>query len=165
MWCSERQGAFSEALGASQEGGSPNPLQVSCFCPYCEAKAKERGVSPERARQGFLELAKFVNLSRQGKRPLDGYYVELWRHMLRYPELLAWEMLWTDSLCETYAAIYKHVKEVKPSLGVGWHICSTNSFNPIYRAEQDLAAIAPVSDFLKIVMYNNCAGERLASYI
>ena len=81
------------------------------------------------------------------------------------PELLAWEMLWTDSLRETYAAIYKHVKEVKPSLGVGWHISSTNSFNPIYRAEQDLAAIAPVSDFLKIVMYNNCAGERMAGYI
>jgi hypothetical protein len=74
-------------------------------------------------------------------------------------------MLWTDSLRETYAAIYKHVKSVNPSLGVGWHICSTNSFNPIYRAEQDLAAIAPVSDFLKIVMYHNCAGERMAGYI
>jgi hypothetical protein len=74
-------------------------------------------------------------------------------------------MLWTDSLRETYAAIYKHVKDVNPSLGVGWHICSTNSFNPIYRAEQDLAAIAPVSDFIKIVMYHNCAGERMAGYI
>jgi hypothetical protein len=48
---------------------------------------------------------------------------------------------------------------------VGWHISSTNSFNPIYRAEQDLAALAPVSDFIKIVMYNNCAGERMAGYI
>ena len=85
--------------------------------------------------------------------------------MLRYPELLAWEMLWTDSLRETYAAIYKQVKEVKPSLGVGWHIWHTNSFNPIYRAEQDLAAIAPVSDFLKIVIYHNCGGERMAEYI
>lgn len=112
-----------------------------------------------------MELAKFVNSSRQGQRPVDGYYVELWRLMLRFPELLAWEMFWTDSLRETYAAIYKHVKEVKPSLGVGWHICSTNSFNPFYRAQQDLAAIAPVSDFLKIVMYNNCGGERMAGYI
>jgi hypothetical protein len=165
MWCSERQGAFSEALGASQDGRDSNPHEVTCFCQYCEAKAKERGINPQRARQGFLELAKFVDASRQGHRPVDGYYVEVWRLMLRYPELLAWEMLWTDSLRETYAAIYKHVKEVKPSLGVGWHICSTNSFNPIYRAEQDLAAIAPVSDFLKIVMYNNCAGERMAGYI
>ena len=85
--------------------------------------------------------------------------------MLRYPELLAWEMLWTDSLRETYQAIYSAAKQVKPNVGVGWHIWHNNSFNPIYRAEQDLHAIAPVSDFLKIVIYHNCGGERLASYI
>ena len=165
MWCSERQGAFSNALGAEQEGRDINPLEVTCFCPFCIQKAKERGINPDRARQGFLELAKFVQAGRQGRRPIDGYFVELWRLMLRYPELLAWEMLWTDSLRETYSAIYHHVKEINPALGVGWHISSTNSFNPIYRAEQDLAAIAPVSDFIKIVMYNNCAGERMAGYI
>ena len=85
--------------------------------------------------------------------------------MLKYPELLSWEMLWTDSLRETYAAIYHKVKEVKPSLGVGWHIWHNNSFNPIYRAEQDLAELSKYSDFLKIVIYHNCGGERLATYI
>jgi len=96
---------------------------------------------------------------------VDGYYVTLWRLMLKYPELLAWEMLWTDSLRDTYKAIYSAAKAVKPSIGVGWHIWHNNSFNPIYRAEQDLQAIAPVSDFLKIVIYHNCGGERMASYI
>ena len=85
--------------------------------------------------------------------------------MLRYPELLAWEMLWTDSLRETYAAIYQKVKSVKPSIGVGWHIWHNNSFSPIYRAEQDLMELSKYSDFLKIVMYHNCAGERMATYI
>jgi hypothetical protein len=165
MWGSERQGAFSNALGASHGGRSSDPHNVTCFCQYCEAKARERGINPQRARDGFTELARFVDAGRQGKRPIDGYYVEVWRLMLRYPEMLAWEMLWTDSLRETYAAIYGKVKEVKPSLGVGWHIWHNNSFNPIYRAEQDLAVIAPASDFLKIVMYQNCAGERMASYI
>jgi hypothetical protein len=165
MWGSERQGAFSNALGASHGGRHSNPNNVTCFCQYCEAKAKERGINPERARKGYLELAKFVEAGRAGQRPVDGYYVELWRLMLRYPELLAWEMLWTDSLRDTYAAIYKQVKEVKPSLPVGWHIWHNNSFNPIYRAEQDLQAIAPVSDFLKIVIYHNCGGERMADYI
>ena len=70
---------------------------------------------------------------------MDGYYVTFWRLLLRYPELLAWEMLWTDSLRETYAAIYENVKSVKPAIPVGWHIWHNNSFNPIYRAEQDLA--------------------------
>lgn len=163
MWGSERQGAFSNMLGASHgraEGG-----HVTCFCQFCVAKAKERGINPERARQGFLELQKFVSSAHQGQRPVDGYYVTLWRLMLRYPELLAWEMLWTDSLRETYAAIYQNVKAARPSVQVGWHIWHNNSFNPIYRAEQDLSAIAPHSDFLKIVIYHNCGGERMADYI
>ncbi|MGB7265770.1 MAG: hypothetical protein WBC92_09670 [Terracidiphilus sp.] len=163
MWGSERQGAFSNMLGASAgraEGG-----HVTCFCQYCVAKAKSRGIDPDRARQGFLELQKFITSAHQSQRPVDGYYVTMWRLMLRYPELLAWEMLWTDSLRETYAAIYERVKSIKPSIQVGWHIWHNNSFNPIYRAEQDLQAIAPHSDFLKIVMYHNCAGERMANYI
>lgn len=164
MWCSERQGPFSNALGA--DAGSPRPpMNVTCFCRFCQAKAKERGIDPERARQGFLELAKFVQASRSNQRPVDGYYVTLWRLMLNYPELLAWEMLWTQSKRDTYAAIYAKVKEVKPSLQVGWHIWHNNSFNPIFRAEQDLSVMAPYSDFLKIVIYNNCAGERMAEYI
>jgi hypothetical protein len=164
MWGSERQGAFSNILGA-HAGGPGDPMKATCFCQYCQAKAKQRGIDPERAKKGFLELAQFVQRSRSGQRPADGYYVSLWRLMLYYPELLAWEMLWTQSLRDTYTAVYGRVKEVKPSVQVGWHIWHTNSFNPIYRAEQDLQAIAPSSDFLKIVIYNNCGGERLAEYI
>ncbi len=163
MWGSERQGAFSDALGASHS--RPQPARATCFCEFCYTKARARGVNPERAKQGFLELEQFVLASRKGTRPVDGYYVELWRLMLKWPELLAWESLWTSSLRETQAAIYKHVKQVKASLGVGWHIWHNNSFNPIYRAEQDLKEMAPFSDFQKVVMYHNCAGERMADYI
>jgi hypothetical protein len=165
MWGSERQGAFSNALGASHGGGRSDPGKVTCFCEFCQRKAKERGINVDRAKQGFMDLEKFVTASRGGSRPVDGYYVTMWRLMLRYPELLAWEMLWTDSLRDTYKAIYDSVKSVRPSAGVGWHIWHNNSFNPIYRAEQDLQAIAPLSDFLKIVIYHNCGGERLASYV
>jgi hypothetical protein len=163
MWGSERQGAFLNMLGASHgraEGG-----HVTCFCQYCIAKAKQRGINPDRARQGFVALQQFVAAAHQSRRPSDGYYVTLWRIILRYPELLAWEMLWTDSLRETYAAMHEKVKSVNPSFRIGWHIWHNNSFSPYYRAEQDLAVIAPHSDFLKIVMYNNCAGERMARYI
>jgi hypothetical protein len=165
MWGSERQGAFSNMLGASHGGASRNPERVTCFCGFCEKKARERGINPDRAREGFKSLAGFVRNSRAHKRPVDGYYVTLWRLMLRYPELLAWEMLWTDSLRDTYAAMHRKVKEVKPSVGIGWHIWHNNSFNPIYRAEQDLSELAKYSDFLKMVMYHNCGGERLAGYI
>lgn len=48
---------------------------------------------------------------------------------------------------------------------VGWHIWHNNSFSPLYRAQQDVRELARCSDFLKMVMYHNCAGERMASYI
>jgi hypothetical protein len=165
MWGSERQGAFADALRGAHGGVPGNPVKVTCFCDFCERKAQDRGINVRRARLGFEALANFVQASRQGKRPVDGYYVTLWRLMLRYPELLAWEMLWTDSLRETYSAIYTKVKAVKPSVGVGWHIWHNNSFSPIYRAEQDLSELSKYSDFLKMVMYHNCGGERMAGYI
>ncbi len=165
MWGSERQGAFANALGASHGGNGGGVAHTTCFCDFCVTKAKARGIFPARARAGFQALGQFVDAGRQGQRPVDGYYVALWRLILRYPELLAWEMLWTDSLRETYAAIYNKVKSIKPSIGVGWHIWHNNSFSPIYRAEQDLTELSKYSDFLKMVMYHNCGGERMASYI
>ncbi len=165
MWGSERQGAFADAIGAAHGGLPGNPTNVTCFCQHCERKARDRGVSVERAREGFKALCEFTAAAARGTRPIDGYYVQLWRLMLRYPELLAWEMLWTDSLRETYAAMHKKLKDIKPSMGIGWHIWHNNSFSPIYRAEQDLSEIHKYSDFLKMVMYHNCGGERMASYI
>jgi len=164
MWGSERQGAFANALG-SRHGGPGDPGRVTCFCEFCRTKAAQRGIGVERALEGYQQLEAFVRASRAGSRPVDGNSVELWRLTLRYPELLAWEQLWHDSLRETYQAIYNRVKSVKPSVQVGWHIWHNNSFSPIYRAEQDLQRIAPYSDFLKMVMYHNVAGERMAQYI
>ncbi len=165
MWGSERQGALSNSLGAMHGGAHNDPGRVTCFCQFCQTNARSRGINVERAKQGFLELEKFVRAGRAGQRPVDGYYVTFWRILLNYPEIAAWEMLWTDSLRETYAAIYKTVKSAKPSVPVGWHIWHNNSFNPIYRAEQDLQVLSEYSDFLKMVMYHNCGGERMASYI
>jgi hypothetical protein len=163
MWGSERQGAFSNILGASH--AHPNPEKVTCFCQYCFARARSLGINPDRAKQGVLELQKVVIASRKGTKPNDGAYVELWRLMLRYPELLAWESLWTSSLRAMQKSMYEKIKSVNPKLGVGWHVWHNNSFNPIYRAEQDYAEMAPYSDFLKVVIYQNCAGERMVDYV
>jgi hypothetical protein len=165
MWGSERQGALCDSLGATHDTPPIDPGEVTCFCEFCYKTARERGINPDRARQGFLELEKFVRASRSGKRPSDGYFVQFWRILLRYPELAAWEMMFTDSLRETYATLYKTVKTAKPAIPVGWHIWHNNSFNPIYRAEQDWQELSKYSDFIKVVMYNNCGGERMALYV
>jgi len=165
MWGSERQGALGDSLGATHDTPPIDPGEVTCFCEFCYKKARERGINPGRAKQGFLELEKFVRAARNGKRPSDGYFVQFWRILLRYPELAAWEMMFTDALRETYAELYKTAKSAKPTIPVGWHIWHNDSFNPIYRAEQDWQELSKYSDFIKVVMYNNCGGERMALYM
>ena len=65
-------------------------------------------------------LEMFVRDGRVGKRPVDRYYVTFWRILLNYPEIAAWEMLWTDSLRDAYRAIYQTVKSAKSGVPVGW---------------------------------------------
>jgi len=185
MWGSERQGPFGNALGAGH-GANIDPAGVTCFCSFCRAEGTSRGIDVRRAVDGYTKLAALVRSTRQGQRPPDGYFVSYWRLLVEYPEILAWEKLWNDGLKTTYASIYKLAKDIsakgagassgmveqtpqaarrQQGVGVGWHIWHNNSFSPFYRAEQDYAEFLNYSDFLKVVMYNNCGGPRLAGYI
>ncbi|MBL8231402.1 MAG: hypothetical protein JNL98_23105 [Bryobacterales bacterium] len=165
MWGSERHGALGTALGSSHGGKGSDPGRAGCFCEHCLRKARERGISADRAKQGFQVLEQYVRAARGGKRPVDGHFVEFLRITMRYPEIFAWEQLWHDSLRECYDLIYRRVKSAKPSVQVGWHIWHTNSFSPFYRAQQDMQELSKYSDFLKMVIYHNCGGERMATYI
>jgi hypothetical protein len=85
--------------------------------------------------------------------------------MLRYPELLAWEHLYHESLRDVYRLLARKVKEVRSTAMFGPHIWHNASLSPIYRAEQDYAELARDADFLKIAVYHNAGGPRMASYI
>jgi hypothetical protein len=165
MYGSERQGAFTNALGMIYGDAKTDPGRVGCFCQYCEAKAKKDGINFERVKTGFLELATFVKAAQSGERPVDGYYVTLWRHMLNYPELIAWENLFHDGLRNAYQIMHDQVKSTNAKVQFGLHIWHNNCCNPIYRAEQDVSKLTQYSDFLKMVMYHNAGGPRLAAYI
>ena len=164
MWGSERQGPFNNAIGSSHGGGNGDPGDVTCFCDYCKREASSRGIDANRAVEGYTRLASLVRQSRTGSRPSDGYFVSHWRLLVQYPEILAWEKLWNDGQKSTYTNIYQVAKSIRRDCAVGWHIWHNNSFSPFYRAEQDYAEFQKYSDFLKVVLYNNCGGPRLASY-
>jgi hypothetical protein len=164
MWGSERQGGLLNALGAYHNGRRADPGRATCFCEFCQKKGKDRGIDVERAKRGFGELEKFVRAGRAGARPRDGYFVSFWRLLLNYPELLAWENLWVQSRHELQAELYRKVKSVAPALPVGWHLWHNLSFSPFHRAEEDYATLAGFSDYIKPVLYNNCAGERIKSF-
>jgi len=78
---------------------------------------------------------------------------------------MAWERLWNEALNDTYRDMYAKAHEIAPAKGIGWHVCHNNSFSPFYRAEQDYGEFQKYSDFLKVVIYNLCGGERLAQYV
>jgi len=164
MWSSERQGGFFNALGAFAHGAKADPGAATCFCEYCCRRAKDAGIDPERARQGFLALEQFVRAGRAGRRPGDGYFVTFFRLLLKYPELLAWENMWESSREDLQVRIYKLVKSIKPQLPVGWHIWHNVSFSPFHRAEMDYGRYAEFSDYIKPVLYNHAAGERIRSF-
>jgi len=159
MWASERRGPLNSALESDAPG------KVGCFCEHCGRKAGAVGIDFGRVREGYLALEKFFLESRAGKRAVDGRYVTFWRILMRYPEILAWETFWNDALRETYKAIYARAKSIKPDVLVGWHIAHSISRSPLYRAEQDCQELSKYSDFLKMVTYNNCAGERMVNYV
>jgi hypothetical protein len=164
MWGSERQGPFGNAIGARHGGGRSDPLEVACFCNFCQKQAKSGGIDVQRAKEGYLNLAALVRESRV-RRPEDGYFVSYWRLLVKYPEILAWEKLWNDGQQNAYKNIYHKAKSIRPEVAVGWHIWHNNSFSPFYRAEQDYSEFRNYSDYLKVVMYNNCGGPRMASYV
>ena len=164
MFGSERQGPLNTALGASH-GGSPSPATVGCFCPHCLAAAKAEGINTERARLGYQALERWITGMKGKERPADGAFVTFWRILVEQPEVLAWERLWNEGLRDTYRAMYRKAHDIAPQKPMGWHIWHTNSFAPFYRAEQDYQMFARYSDFLKVVMYHNSGGPRMARYI
>lgn len=160
----ERGGPLLNSLGASHNQSIASG-GVTCFCEHHQKAAKEMGIDYQRARQGYLKLDKFVQASLKGERPGDGYYVEFVRILLEYPEINAWNKLFDLGKNQVLTDVQTAVKGVNKKLQVGFHIEHVNSFNPIYRATRSYADLASKADFLKVVVYNNAAGERYASFI
>src|SRR6185312_17450708 len=70
-WGCERMGPLDSMIQGSVGG--------TCFCQFCQAKARNLGISVDRARTGFEEISR---LFRAQPAPLDGYFVTFWRTLL-----------------------------------------------------------------------------------
>lgn len=156
-WGSERMGPIDNLIGKVQP--------ATCFCQFCRAKGKEHGISVERAIEGYREFEKFVQAGAEDQRPEDGYFVSFWRLLLRYPEILSWETLWTDSYQELEAQLYGEAKAIAPQKPFGFHVMQSYTFSPFYRAEESFKKRRDFADFLKLATYNNAGGPRMAAYL
>jgi len=164
LFFNERNGPLLNALGASHAQNIASS-RVTCFCEHHQKAARAVGISFERARDGYTKLDKFIQAALKGQRPTDGYFVEFWRILAEFPEIMAWDRLFDEGKHQVLAEVNAAVKSVRKDLQVGFHIEHVNSFNPIFRATRRYDELAQKADFLKVVVYNNCGGERYAHFI
>jgi hypothetical protein len=157
------------------------PMAPVCFCPHCLEKAKERGINIERARQGWLELLAFSEISWREARakddpfagegpelthngnpdpPVDGYFITFLRIIMKYPEILMWNQMWYDSMQSLYAEIYGLVKLVSPERKLGIHVWHHRAFSIFERAMFDYSQMMQYADWIKPKMDHTCAGFR-----
>jgi hypothetical protein len=164
LFFNERNGPLLNATGSShfQQIASGS---TTCFCEHHARAAREYGIDIERAKEGYRQLDAFIKSALAGRRPSDGYFVEFWRLLIEYPEIIAWDKLFDLAKHQVLADVRAAVKAVKPKLEVGFHIEHVNSFNPIFRATRRYSDLARLADFLKVVVYNNCGGERYRRFI
>lgn len=156
-WGSERMGPFENMI----QGVS----QITCFCQFCQEKGRAQGISVARAQAGYRELEQLYQAAARNQRPTDGYFTCFWRILLKYPEILSWESLWTNSFQDLQARLYGMAKAIAPAKPFGFHIMQSMTFSPFYRAEEDYTKRQNFADFLKIATYNNAGGPRMAAYL
>jgi len=155
-WGCERMGPLDYMLAGSAE--------ATCFCQFCQAKARQLGISMERAQTGFREISQLFH-STGANAPVDGYFTTFWRLLLKYPEVLSWESLWTDSFQGAQEELYNLAKSIAPQKPFGFHLMQNMTFSPFYRAEEDYTKRKTFADFFKIATYNNAGGPRMAAYL
>lgn len=160
IWGCERMGPLDNLIG-----GGWTTTGISCFCPYCLEKARDRDISAGRAREGLIKLDRLFEAEGNAQRPADGYFVTFWRILMDYPEVLAWHKMWNDSYHEVRSALYGTAKSIAPQKPFGFHMVQNITFSPFYSAADSYATIKNYADFIKIATYNNAGGGRMTGFI
>src|SRR5438046_770300 len=142
LFFNERNGPLLNALGASH-AQSIASSRVTCFCEQHQKAASDRGIRFDRASEGYSRLDQFVQNALADKRPSDGYFVEFWRLLVEYPEIILWDRLFDEGKHQVLAEVNAAVKSVRKNLQIGFHIEHVNSFNPIFRATRRSEELAP----------------------
>jgi hypothetical protein len=157
QWGAERMGPLMNVILPW------NDRPPTCFCEHCVAHGRALGIDPERARTGYEALFTWTRaLIAGGPRPADGIFAGFLRHLLRYPEILAWEYQYRLGREAVMKSMYDAIKAVKPTAVVGWHVDhQPSSWDIVYRAELSYEEMAPYSDFIKFIGYHDVLGPRI----
>ena len=158
MFMHERSGPLSALFYRAGYGDGRVPY---CFCEHCCRLGRERGLDPQRAREGYAELYRLARAAEAGEpAPPDGWFLSIWRLLERYP-LLTWDQFWWDSLHDYRAALVGAAKAVQREMPVGFHFQhATLTHQFLWRAGDDPARVVEFADWVKPSVYPGCSGSR-----
>lgn len=151
----ERYGPVEKALISG--------IEPTCFCSYCIQKGKAQGIDVEAARTGLRALYEFAARSRSENysRPADGHISTLIALLLRYPEILAWEKLWYETVEHFLQDLYSTAKKAQPRCKIGIHVWQVATWALLARAATRYQRLAESADWFKPVLYDKPGGVRL----
>ena len=160
QWGAERMGPLMNVILPW------NDSPPTCFCRHCIARGEAADIDAGRAREGYTKLFEYVRgLIDGAPKPPEGVFTLFLRHLIRYPEILAWEYQYRLSREAVHKAMYDTIKAVKPGANVGWHIDhQPSSWDLIYRAEMSYEEMGAYSDFVKLILYHAVLGGRIYSW-
>jgi len=152
---SESDGPLTQCL---EDGTAPH-----CFCEHCLTRNDRLGIDVERARIGFRNLHQHVLRLRAGDtKPPEGAFVSIMRVLYEYPEILAWDREWHRAYNEIPAMLYGTVKTLQPEAGFGIHTHhGPTTLSLVERIGYQYRQLADSTDWIKPVVYHQCAGWRI----
>jgi len=155
----ERVGPLSDVF---LKGANP-----TCFCEHCQARNKGKGIDPQRAREGYAKLHKYMQKVQAGEADkVDTVHTQMWRFMQEYPEILAWNFQWFRADEEIQQEMYQQIKKINPNAVVGRHIDhQRSSWDPFYRSAVTYGEMAEYADFIKPILYHDIYGPRLRNWV
>jgi len=139
----------------------------ACFCEHCRTRNSEKGIDPERAREGYKLMHEYMQKVEAGEDDrTDTVMVNLWKYLQQYPEILAWNYQWFQADEEIQREMYSRIKKVKPGALLGRHVDhQRSSWDIFYRSAINYADMAGYADFIKPIMYHDIYGPRLRHWV
>ena len=160
QWGAERMGPLMNVILPWNED------PPTCFCAHCSARGRAANIDPGRAREGYRKLFEYVRgLIDGAPKPPEGVFTVFLRHIIRYPEILAWEYQYRLSRESVQKAMYDAIKAVRPAADVGRHVDhQPSSWDLVYRAEMSYEEMGEHADFIKLILYHAVLGGRIYAW-
>jgi len=156
LWGVERWGPLHKTL----IGEIP-----TCFCPHCQGVAKGNGLDYRRVTEGYRALWHHIHRGQSAPPSSSPQFIELLRTLLSYPEIVAWERLWTDRYLALHRELYGVAKWIAPKRPFGLGLWHYYFIDPLLRAEWDLGEFAESADFIRPILYHLPEGPRIRRYL